>query len=386
MMRAGRVLSCLLCVLLAGCAGLPIAGPTTREVIAQQVENNRQRFDLVDVDRNVIRVLSDRTQASFHERFKRYGKPSAPRIGIGDSILVTIWEVSAGVQSGSSPQPSSSSAISSLALPVQTVGPDGGIAVPYAGRIHVAGRLPMQVDHTIEHRLAKTIAGAQAIVTVVHSVNDVVSVSGEGIKGARVALPANGERLLDVIAAAGGATAPVYDTYVRLSRRGVTVTIPMEGLVSQPAENIYAWPGDILTLITRRRSFIAFGATGSNARVDFPAENLSLAGAVAKAGGLVDDRADPTGVFLLRYEPRAVVRALRTPELASGPQGETPVIFRLDLRDIKGYLLAQRFPVENNDVLYVANAPLTVTQKFLTLLATVTGPVISGVTVSRAHP
>lgn len=386
MTRAIRIpLYCLVCVLLAGCAGLPVAGPSTSEVLAQQVENQRQRFDLVDVDPNVIRVLSARRDPSFHERFKRYGKPPAPRIGAGDSVLVTIWQVAA--ETGlASPGDSPPSAISSLALPVQTVGPDGGITVPYAGRIHVAGRLPVQVEKTIEGRLAKTIAGAQAIVTVVKSVNNVVSVSGEGIRGARVALPANGERLLDVIAAAGGASAPVYDTYVRLSRRGDTVTIPMTRLVSEPAENIYAWPGDSLTLITRPRSFIAFGATGTNARVNFPAEKLSLAGAVAKVGGLVDDRADPTGVFLLRYEPRKVVAALHERDLATGPRGETPVIFRLDLRDIESYLLADRFPMENNDVLYVANAPLTVTQKFLTLLATVTGPVVSGVTVTGAHP
>ena len=43
--------------------------------------------------------------------------------------------------------------------------------------------------------------------------------------------------------------APVYETFVRLSRDGITATIPMETLVSDPAENIYAYPGDVLTLV-----------------------------------------------------------------------------------------------------------------------------------------
>ena len=67
------------------------------------------------------------------------------------------------------------------------------------------------------------------------------------------------------IRTAGGARAPVYETFVRLSRGGVTATIPMELLVSNPAENIYAYPGDVLTLVRLPQSFSVFGATGSGA-------------------------------------------------------------------------------------------------------------------------
>ena len=40
--------------------------------------------------------------------------------------------------------------------------------------------------------------------------------------------------------------------------------------------------------------------------------------------------------------------------------------------------------MEDKDVIYVANAPLTELQKFFTLVNTITGPVISGVVVSRS--
>jgi len=76
--------------------------------------------------------------------------------------------------------------------------------------------------------------------------------------------------LLDLIAAAGGARAPVYETFVRLSRAGVTATIPMELLVSNPAENIYAYPTDVLTLVRLPQSFTVFGATGSNTQITSP--------------------------------------------------------------------------------------------------------------------
>ena len=44
-------------------------------------------------------------------------------------------------------------------------------------------------------------------------------------------------------------------------------------------------------------------------QVTFGAEKVTLAEALAKAGGLLDLRADPAGVFLFRFEPAAVVGA-----------------------------------------------------------------------------
>jgi polysaccharide biosynthesis/export protein len=379
-MRAAPTLGFLACALTGGCAHLPIAGPTTRQVIEQQVVDDHWRFDLIDVDENAIRALSLEARPSFFARFKEYGKPPVPKIGIGDSLQVTIWQLIGGAPSGAAAGPVSE--MTSLALPVHIVGPDGGISIPYAGRIVVAGKLPTEVESTIEERLGKIMVGPKATVTITNSVNNVVSVSGDAVTGARMQLPLNGERLEDIIAAAGGVKAPVYNTVVSLTRHGVTVTIPMGKLVSNPNEDIYAWPGDILRLIVKPRSFMAFGATGHNAQVNFDAEALSMANAVAKAGGLVDIQADPTGVFLLRYEPTAVVEALHTNVLATGPAATTPVVYRVNLRDPKGYLLARSFPLEDDDILYVADASLTVAQKVLTLLSSLAGIVIPAYALS----
>jgi polysaccharide export outer membrane protein len=266
------------------------------------------------------------------------------------------------------------------------VGQDGAISVPFADRVPAAGRLPVEVQKTIEKRLAEKAIEPQVIVTVTRSITNSATVTGEVIAGARVPLSLKGDRLLDLIAAAGGARAPVYETFVRLSRDGVTATIPMETLVSDPAENIYAYPGDVLTLVRIPQSFTAFGATGANTQVNFTAERMTLVEALAKAGGLQDLRSDPAGVFLFRFEPPAIVAALGRPELGTGPGGSSPIVYRLDLSDAKSYFLAQRFPIRDKDIIYVANADLNELQKFFTLLNTLTGPVITGIVVRNAAP
>lgn len=384
-MKAVAVVGLLAC-LMAGCSALPTSGPTASDVKRQEVENDRIRFDLVDIDDNVVAALSAAPGESFHARFKKFGKPPQPKIGIGDSIVVSIWEAAGGGLFGTSPTEHVSSGSRSVTIPEQVVGQDGGISVPFAGRVPVAGRLPTEVQRSIEQRLAEKAIEPQVIVTVTKSLSNSVTVTGEVVSGARVPLSVRGDRLLDLIAAVGGARSPVYETFVRLSRGGVTATIPMETLVSNPAENIYAQPGDVLTLVRLPQSFTVFGATGTNAQISFTAERMTLVEALAKAGGLQDLRSDPAGVFLFRFEPPNIVNALGRPQLRSGPGGSSPVVYRLDLRNAKSYFLAQRFPIGDKDIIYVANADLNELQKFFTLLNTLTAPVITGIVVKSAVP
>ena len=384
-MKAAVVVGLLAC-LMAGCSALPTSGPTASDVKRQEFENDQLRFALVDIDDNVVTVLNAAPQESFRTRFKKFGKPPQPKIGIGDSIIISIWEAAGGGLFGASPTDHVSTGSRTVTIPEQVVGQDGAITVPFAGRVPVAGRFPTEVQRTIEQRLAEKAIEPQVIATVTKSVTNSVTVAGEVVNGARVPLSVRGDRLLDVIAAAGGAKSAVYETFVRLSRGGVTAAIPMELLVSDPAENIYAQPGDVLTLVRLPQSFTVFGATGTNALIPFTAERMTLVEALAKSGGLQDQRSDPAGVFLLRFEPPRTVKALGRPALATGPGATTPVVYRLDLRNAKSYFLAQRFPIEDKDIIYVANADMNELQKFFTLLNTLTGPVITGIVVKSAVP
>ena len=365
---------------------LETSGPTTGQVIDQGVQENQVRYDVVDVNASVVAALLAQPAESFHRRFGKNGKPPPPTIGIGDTVSVSIWEAAGGGLFGASPTDHVSAGSRNVTIPEQVVARDGAISVPFAGRVPVAGRSAVEVQRTIEQRLAEKAIEPQVIVTTTKSVTNAATVSGEVVAGARVPLSVNGDRLLDLIALAGGAKSPVYDTFVRLSRNGATATIPMERLVSDPAENIYGQPGDVLTLVRVPQTYSVLGATGQNAQLTFNAERITLVEALAKAGGLQDLRSDPAGVFLFRFEPPAIVAAINAPALGTGPDRTSPVVYRLDMSDANAYFLAQRFPVEDKDIIYVANARLNELQKFFTLLNTLTGPVITGIVVKNASP
>ena len=264
-------------------------------------------------------------------------------------------------------------------IPNQQVAPDGTITVPYAGQVAAAGQTPAEVQQTIEALLALKALEPQALVIVKKSGANAVTVGGEIVGGARVELSPGGNRLLQVIAAAGGALAPVYETFVRLSRNGITATIPLETLVANPAEDIYAQPGDILTLVRVPQTFTVFGAAGRNAAITFDAAHITLGQALAKSQGLRDDLANPRGVFLFRYEPGSILRALDQPLATNAQDGVSPVAYRFDLADANSYFLADQFPIRDKDIIFVADAGAAQVYKIFTVLNNVTGPFVTGI-------
>ena len=326
----------------------------------------------------------------------RVGGPPPSAAGAGFSITPLAAQLQGrdtsalrpGVASGLPALPESPQTLGQLGrpgtrIPIQEVGPDGGITIPYAGRIPVAGRTPNEIERMINARLAGKAIEPQALVTVLRSPDNSVTVAGEAVRGKRVPLNPGGERLLDVIAAAGGAQAPVHDVLVALSRDEVTATVPLATLVDHPKDNIFARPGDVLTLVQRPRTFSVFGATGKNAAITFTRDRLSLSEALAQSGGLLDDKADPRAVFLFRYEAEAVVRALGQPLATQAPKGVSPVAYRFDLNDPKSYFLAKEFPVRDRDIVFVANAEVQPVYRFFTALQNVTGPVVTGFLVCQ---
>jgi polysaccharide biosynthesis/export protein len=371
------------CLAFAGCSTIPGTGPSAGDIVEEAGTEAAPRYELVDINPSVIETLRQRGPASFLAHFGDYRPSVEPRIGIGDTVSVTIWEAGAGGLF-SSPLAADrfTTGSKSATIPDQVVGRDGAITVPYAGRISVAGRTTRDVQTVVEHALQGKAIQPQVLVNVAHSVSNTVTVTGEVVNGARVPLSVKGDRVMEVIAAAGGIRAPVNETYVQLSRGAVTERVAMTRVTSDPKENIYMRPNDVLTLIRDPQTFIVYGATGKNEEIPFDAEGINLAQALAKAGGLIDTRADPAGVFVFRYEPEEVARALRPDSPLVRHGYSTPIVYRLNLHEANSLFVAQSFQVLNRDLLYVSNAPVTDFQKYEDIISSLTGPAYTGIVAS----
>ena len=108
------------------------------------------------------------------------------------------------------------------------------------------------------------------------------------------------------------------------------------------------------------------GAATNNMRLQFDTENLTLADAVGMAGGLRDLQAEPSGVFVFRMEPAALVQGMKKGVTTTG--GMVPVIFQADMRAPQAFFLAQSFQMQDKDIVYVANAESTQLDKLIVKL------------------
>jgi polysaccharide biosynthesis/export protein len=377
------VLAGAACLAFAGCSSLSGIGPSAGDVVEEAGPGAAPRYELVDIDSNVVETLRQRGPNSFLAHFGDYRPSVEPRIGIGDTVMVTIWEAGAGgLFSAPVAADHFSTGSKSATIPDQVVGRDGAITVPYAGRIPVAGRTTRDVQTIVEHALQGKAIQPQVLVNVVHSVSNTVTVTGEVVNGARVSLSVKGDRVMEVIAAAGGIRAPVNETYVQLSRGDVTERVAMTRVSSDPKENIYMRANDVLTLIRDPQTFIAYGAMGRIAEIPFDAEGINLSQALAKAGGLLDAQSDPAGVFVFRYEPEDVARALRPDSPLIQHGYSTPVVYRLNLREANSLFVAQNFHVLNRDLLYVSNAQIGDLRKVMEIVGLLTGPAYTGIVSS----
>lgn len=386
--RISGLTSLLALLAISGCSSLystlPTSGPSARQVKESTVGFNSSGIQLVDVtDAVARRVLASQKLSLFSEIFGSSAQPGYV-VGAGDVIEVSVWEAPPAALFGSGAlDPRSGPATTRVtALPEQMVNSDGIINVPFAGLVNATGRSPQQIEKDITQRLKGKANQPQVLVRVIKNNTSNVTIVGEVTASTRMPLTARGERLLDALAAAGGTRQPVGKVTLQITRGNQVQALPLDTIIRDPRQNVVLQAGDVVTSLFQPLSFTVLGATGKNEELNFEAQGISLAQALARAGGLQDSRADAEGVFIFRLEsPAALDLAGRT--VATTPEGKIPVIYRVNLKDPASFFVAQGFPVQNKDVLYVSNAPAAELQKFLTLVVSAIYPVANIISVTK---
>jgi polysaccharide biosynthesis/export protein len=361
-----RILSVLVAAgTLFGCAALPGDGPAAINITSQDVETSAETGDytVVTVNPSNIDKIKSYRPLSFANQFKGVGRGGSPTLlGVGDTLVVTIWEAApdglfSSGDGGSSQIPS-------------VVDESGFIFIPYAGRVRAAGLSVEGLRQSIQKKLIGKAVEPQVLVSLKDKLSTTAVVVGDVAKPGVYPLPLRSTRLLDLVAQAGGSREATYETVVTLKRGSRSGTTRLEDLIDFPENNVLISPSDNILLSHRPRTFSAFGAVKSNQLVPFKTKSVTLAEALATVGGLRDERADANGVFLFRYEDAALVRALR-PELSEKISGNraVPLVYKLSLRDPKGFFLSQYVEMRDKDILYVSNHPTAELGKFLQIIA-----------------
>lgn len=366
----------------SACSVLPGTGPTSDAVNAGASAGVRSSaslaYALVDVSADTIGFLSQPNLISFKGEFPDKRPKPHQVVGVGDVLNISIFEAAPGglftpgQAAGARPG-------NFVDLPAQAVDQKGSIYVPYAGEIPAAARTIPEIQQAVVARLRNRAIEPQVVISLNQQHSSVVSVLGDVNTPGVLALNSVGERLLALIARAGGPKFEAIESYVTLQRDGKRVRVLLSRVVHDPRENIFVRPNDVIFVTRESPTFTALGALnqnvfGFNSEIPFDVETLTLSQAMGKAGGLNDQQSDPSEIYVYRFEERHFLEKLGA-DVARFTFDRIPTIYRVNLRDPSGMLLAAGFQMRSKDVMYVANAKVVDYYKLLTLINNTAGTV-----------
>lgn len=370
-----RGVACLAAISLSSCTSIfPTIGPSRHDVEHAPRAPNPGAIEIVDINDSLERaLLAQRSQRLFSEALSTM-PGNRQTVGPGDVLAVSIWEAAPATLFTTNVTLGVMSTSHAVTLPEQTVDDSGDIMVPFAGRITVSGKTLEAIEQEIIQRLARKANQPEVLVQRTHNFSANATVVGEVTTSTRVPLQAGNEHLLDALAAAGGVRQPVNKTTIQLTRASNVYSLPLETIIRDPRQNIALTSGDVVTALFQPFSFTALGATGKVDEINFETQGITLAQALARANGLIDARSNAKGVFVFRLESPTALPWPHPPGYTTA-RGLVPTVFRIDMTDPQSLFLLQDFWIENRDILYVSNAPITEIEKFLNVLFSIAYPI-----------
>lgn len=351
-----KISTILFCLALAACAR-PSDGPSASSFYDAKDPTTGKDIPVVRLSQANLSTVSS-AQVSYNPAdpglsiFRSNGANDT-RLRRGDVIEVTIFDTG---------EEGLFSSANSKTLPLGrfTVDSTGNVTLPFVGKQRVLDSSPEALQSRIVGGLKGSAVNPQAVVTVVDRPGNGFTVGGGVHSPGRFPLSARKERVSDAIAMAGGALSAPASATVTLMRGSRKASAPLARVLNEDRQNVYLLPDDQIFVQDSAPSFTVMGAFKSTGEFKFEPGQLTLAQAIGRAGGLLDDRADASQVYLLRnqvtYLP--VVSSNGKPLTATTAVSNKPVIYRADMKDISNLALMQQFQMANGDILYAGNSGL----------------------------
>ena len=336
-----------------GCSALPGDGPWMGG--AGSTATEALPFDVIDLTPTT--VVAFRHPASFDRPSITSTLSAGPRVAVapGDVMKVRIFEAYAGNIFPTIQSPGAD-------FGTQRVGDDGTINVPYVGIVRVAGLDLPEIERRIVQQIGTKAQDPQVIVEIVADRTHTVMISGDVKNPGRVSVLEGVRSVVDAINNRGGPAAPggtgaiapgANQFEVVLRRRGqVILTAQYADLLA--GGDVGIQKGDEIVVRANSRVFTVLGAVQKAGNYEMGKAHLTLLEALGQVGGLKDERANKTGVYVFRMG-----------DLLNNPAAKARV-FRLDLNQPVSIFVAQQFGVQARDVVYVSNSPLYEYDKVLT--------------------
>lgn len=346
--------------LLQSCTVIPRSGPTQHDVY-----KSRLYIPIVPLTLNIAKITQKHTKKIWIAPDK-FAHNNYESLGVGDKLDINIWEnATEGLFTGNQKGPAS--------LGPVIISEKGTIYIPYVGQVTALGLTPQQLQEKLTSILENKVINPQIAIKKIEAVSKQISIQGVVPKSGMYEISPGRYKLVQFVAEAGGSTIAPELTEVMLERKGQQFKTSLAHLFNSSPMNISLKPGDNVILTEVRRSFVALGSTGIQNLIKFPKSELSLIEAISLAQGLNDEKANPSSVFVLRYEANSILEIMTPSTRKRTLNAYSPVIYSLNMKHMGALFSAQQFQIRDGDLILTTNAPYTNVRKLLSSLSPAIG-------------
>ncbi|HQQ63013.1 MAG TPA: polysaccharide biosynthesis/export family protein [Pseudomonadales bacterium] len=267
-------------------------------------------------------------------------QPPAYQIGPNDVLYVTVWDhPELTTPSGSQQQTAANGRV---------VRPNGELFYPFVGNIMVKGMTIGALTDKLTRDLSKYIDKPQVDVSVLSFESQKVTLSGAFKNTSPIKLTSTPISLVEAIGIGGVLDDQVDLTTVRLTRDGREYKLNMYALSRDSADigKVYLKNRDNIHLTYNdNKKVMVMGEVAEQKAISFRADTVSLSDVLGTVGGLDKSAADGNAVY--------VIRGMQDLER------QPAKVFQLNAKSASSYILASRFRLQPQDVVYVGSTRIS---------------------------
>lgn len=267
-------------------------------------------------------------------------QPGGYRVGANDLLFITVWD-HPELTAPSGPQ-------QQLDANGRLVRPDGTLFYPYIGNISVAGKTIEELRALIAERLSQFVESPQVDVSVLRFASQTVVVSGAVVKAGQQPITTTPLSAVEAIGAAGVDPTNADLSNLTLTRSGREYKLDLDTLNRQGSQlqGVYLKGGDRLYLpYNDLKRIYVLGEVNQPRALSFKGKSMNLTDALGTVGGLNQNTSNGNAVYVIRG--------------AEHLDTEPAKVFQLDAESPSALVLATRFDLQPQDIVYVGPAGVT---------------------------
>lgn len=336
-----RIFVLALAFLLGGCTGFSASFGTPADSDQYELEVTPVTVDLV----NSIRRRKMKSSESVPLPSLNPRGDFDYKIGVRDVLSISVPTIASPGQ------------VSNKLEAQQTQGyvvhSDGTIVLPFVGELSVVGLTIAQAQQRITSEMSRFLTRPQFNVRVVEFRSQRALIIGEVSNPGYQQITDVPLNILDTITAAGGATDNADLSRIVVRRGGKQFTVNLDAIfqASDWLQNVQVQHGDVLLIPSKSVGEVfVLGEVNRPSIQEILIDSTSLADVLGRAGFVRANTANPEKIYVIRGD---VVR---------------PQVFHLNGENVESLLLADAFPLEPRDVVYVSAAGIVKWNRFLAQL------------------